>query len=84
MWSRMSPASQSKVKKDPDFENAYLNLDSVRLRGFIRRTQLTHMFGEGDPLTKINIQEQESRYSHLKQEEREYIATFKARFDNQL
>ena len=84
MWSRMSPASQSKVKEDPDFEDAYLNLDCVRLWGFIRRTHLTHIFGDGDPLREINIQEQESRYSNLKQEEREYIATFKARFDNQL
>jgi hypothetical protein len=83
MWSKMSPASQSKVKEDPDYENAYLNLDCVRLWGFIRRTHLTHIFGDGDPLREINIQEQESRYSNLRQDDREFISAFKLRFDNQ-
>ena len=61
MWSRMSPASQSKVKENPDFENAYLHLDCVRLWDFIRRSHLTHIYGEGDPMRELNIQEQENK-----------------------
>ena len=83
MWSRMSPASQSKVKENPDYENPHLNLDCVRLWGFIRRTHPTHVFGEGDPLREINIQEHENRYANLRQEEKEPISIFKSRFDNQ-
>ena len=84
MWSRMSPASQSKVREDPDFEDAYLNLDCVRLWDFIRRSHLTHIYGEGDPMRELNIQEQENKYHDLRQDEREFIAGFKLRFDNQL
>ena len=79
----MSPASQSKVKEDPDFDNAYFHLDCVRLWGFIRRSHLTHIYWDGDPMRELNMQEQENKYSDLRQEDREYISTFKARFDNQ-
>ena len=53
MWERCSPASQSKIREDPDFEDACLALDPVRLWGFIRRTHLTHIFEVGDPMTKV-------------------------------
>ena len=79
----MSPASQSKVKEDPDFDNAYFHLDCVRLWGFIRRSHLTHIYWDGDPMRELNMQEQENKYSDLRQEDREYIPTFKARFDSQ-
>ena len=84
MWARMSPGSQSKVKEEPEFEEAFLNLDCVRLWNFIRRTHLTHVFGDGDQMRVINMQEQEVRYSELKQGDKEFISNFKTRFDNQI
>lgn len=84
MWCKMSAASQSKVREDPQFEDAYLNLDCIRLWDFIRRSHLTHVFGDADPMREVNIQDQEQRYSALRQGEKEYITTFKLRFDNQL
>ena len=38
MWSRMSLASQCKVREEADFDNAHLNLDCVRLYSFSERT----------------------------------------------
>jgi hypothetical protein len=86
MWERCLPASQSIIREDPDFEDACLALDPVRLWGFIRRTHLTHIFGVGDPMTmtEINIQEQVARFASLKQGEREPVVSFKTRFDNQV
>jgi hypothetical protein len=82
IWDKCSPASQSKIREDPDFEDACLALDPVRLWGFIRRTHLTHIFGDGDPMVEVNIQEQLARFASLKQGERAPIASFKTRFDN--
>ena len=84
MWAKMSVASQSKVREDPDFENALLHLDCIRLWNFIRRTHLTHVFGDGDPMAQVNVQDQESRYALLRQGDREYITSFKTRFDHQV
>jgi hypothetical protein len=84
MWCRMSTGSQSTVKEETDYENAFLHLDSVRLWGFIRRTHLTHVFGNGDQMQMVNVQEQEARYAELRQGEREFTSSFKVRFDNQL
>ena len=51
---------------------------------FVLRTHLMHVFGEGDPMRDINVQEQELRYTSLRQGERELTSSFKLRFDNQL
>ena len=58
----MSPASQSKVKEEADFEDAYLHLDCVRLWIFIRRTHLTHILRDGDQMRVVNMQDQEIGY----------------------
>lgn len=79
----MSLASQSRVKEEEDYEEAYLALDCVTLWELIRRTHLTHIFGDGDPMREVNVLEQETRFAALRQGEREYISTFKQRFDNQ-
>ena len=84
MWKLVSSASQSKVREDPDFEDAFLHLDCIRLWDFIRRSHLTHIFGNGDPMREVNIGEQESRYAALKQGDREYLSTFKTRLDSQI
>ena len=63
MWAKMSAASQSKVRQDPQFEDAFLNLDCIRLWDFIRRSHLTHVFGDSDPMREVNIQDQEQKYS---------------------
>jgi hypothetical protein len=84
MWEECSPASQRMIREDPDFDDAALALDPVRLWGFIRRTHLTHIFGVGDPMTEVNIQEQQARFASLRQGNREPVATFKTRFDYQV
>ena len=82
MWSRMSPGSKSKVREEPEFESCRLRLDSVQLWEFIRRSHLTHIYG--DSMRAVNIHEQTLRYNYLRQGEREYIGDFKTRFDNQV
>ena len=84
MWKRMSLASRSKVSEEEGFLAAELNLDAIQLWDFIRRTHLTHIYGAGDPIMGVNIKEQEARYSALRQGDREYIAAYKLRFDNQV
>lgn len=84
MWSKMSAASQSKVREEPEFEAACLRLDSIRLWDFIRRSHLTHIYGEDDSMLVVNIHDQTLRYNSLRQGEREYISEFKTRFDNQV
>ena len=84
MWRRMSPASQSRVREEEDYEQAYLTLDCVLLWALIRKTHLTHIFGDTDPMNDVNMHEQESKYNSLRQGEREFISTFKVRFDEQV
>ena len=84
MWEKMSPASRSRVMEEPGYEDARLTLDCVSLWGFIRETHLTHNFGSGDPMKEVNSLEQEIRYSAMRQGDREFISTFKTRFDNQV
>ena len=83
-WSYMSTESQSKVREDPDFERAYAELDVVKLWKFIRRSHLTHIYGDDDSMSYVNIHDQSVRYNHMRQGDREYIADFKTRFDNQV
>ena len=47
MWAKMSPASQSKVQECEGYEDALLLRDCVLLWEFIRRTHLTHIYGDG-------------------------------------
>jgi hypothetical protein len=56
IWRTMSLASQSRVREQEDFEEAYMTLDSVKLWELIRRTHLTHIFGDGDPIVAIRFQ----------------------------
>jgi hypothetical protein len=84
MWVKMSPASQSRVREEEGFEEIRLTLDCVALWAMIRTTHLTHIFGVGDPMKEVNALEQEIRFSSMRQGEREYISTFKTRFDNQI
>ena len=84
MWKRMSPASQSRVREEEDFEQAFMTLDCVLLWSLIRKTHLTHIFGDSDPMNDVNMHEQENKYNSLRQGEREYISNFKVRFDEQV
>ena len=84
MWSRMSNGSQSKVREEPGFEAARMQLDSVKLWEYIRRSHLTHIYGEDDSMRAVNIHEQTLRYNYLRQGDREIISDFKTRFDNQV
>jgi hypothetical protein len=84
IWRKMSLPSKSRVREEEDFEEAYMKLDSVKLWELIRKTHLTHIFGDGDPMREVNVLEQETRFAALRQGEREYISTFKLQFDNQV
>ena len=84
MWKRMSPASQSRVREEEQYEQAYLSLDCILLWSLIRKTHLTHIFGDSDPMNDVNMHEQENKYNSLRQGEREFISTFKVRFDEQV
>jgi hypothetical protein len=81
---RPSAASLAKIKEEATYDQISLDQDVIGLWGLIRRTHLTHIYGEGDPLMEVNVKEQEIRYANLKQGEREYISMFKTRFDNQV
>ena len=83
LWVKMSAASQSKVREDPEFKTAKESLDCILLCEITRKSHLTHTFGIGDPMRDINVSEQESRYANLKQGDCEYVSTFKQRFDHQ-
>jgi hypothetical protein len=65
----MSLASQSRVREEEEFEEVTLTLDCVRLWELIRRTHLTHIFGDGDPIREVNILKQETRFGALRQRE---------------
>ena len=80
MWKRMSTDSQSRVRE----EDCYRVRPRVVLWTLIRRTHLTHMFGDTDPMKEINQHNQESKYGMMRQGDRELITTFKARFDEQI
>ena len=84
MWMRMSPASQGKVKEEDGYEAACVLKDCVVLWELIRRTHLTHVFGAQDPMVRLNKREQMAKYSALRQGDREYIASFKTRYDAQI
>ena len=84
MWSRMSTGSKSKVREEPGFETFRLTLDSVKLWEYIRRSHLTHVYGEDDSMRAVNIHEQTLRYNYLRQGDREVISEFKTRYDNQV
>ena len=84
MWKRMSPSSQNRVKEEEEYRTAYMTLDCVLLWTLIRKTHLTHMYGDSDPMKEVNRHEQESKYGAMRQGERELINTFKARFDEQV
>ena len=84
MWSKTSTGSKSKVREEPGFEACHLRRDSVQLWEFIRRSHLTHIYGEDDSMRAVNVHEQTLRYNYLRQGEREVIGVFKTRFDNQV
>ena len=84
MCGRNDHISQSKVQESEGYEAALLQRDCVGLWEFVRRTHLSHIYGDGDLMVQVNIQEQETRYAELKQGDREFLSTFKLRFDNQV
>ena len=61
MWEAMSTASQGKVREEENYPAAELARDCVVLWEMIRRTHLTHIYGQDDPMLQLNIREQEMR-----------------------
>ena len=84
MWMRMSSASQGKVKEEEGYAAAASIKDGVVLWDLIRRSHLTHVLGGLDPLIRLNKRDQMARYSALRQGDREFIASFKTRYDAQI
>ena len=52
---KMSEASQSRVREEAAFDEAYQTLDCVQLWAFIRRKHLTLAFGDGDPMAVVTL-----------------------------
>ena len=50
MWKRMSLMSQSRVREEEKHKTAYLTLNCVLLWTLIRKTHLTHIFGDDTTL----------------------------------
>lgn len=80
----MSEASQSKVRQENDFGAERDTLNCVQLWLLIKRAQLTHIYGAGDPMAEVNAVHQETKYSSMRQGDREHISAFKRRFDYQI
>jgi hypothetical protein len=55
-WKRMSLASQRRAREEEEFEEAYLALDCAKPWELIRRTHLTHIYGDEDPMREMNVQ----------------------------
>ena len=66
MWGKMSIASQNKVSEVEGYRLVNINLDSVRLWEFIRRTHLTSIFGGGEIMEDVNRMEQSSNRVSVK------------------
>jgi hypothetical protein len=79
----MSPQSPSKVREEPRIDRVCLELDSIKLWTYIRKSHLTHIFGGDDEMSTANIHDQISWYHNLRQGDKEYISDFKIRFDHQ-
>ena len=80
----MSPSSQNRVKEEEEHRTAYKALDCVLLWTLIRKTHLTHMYDDSDPMKEVNRHEQENKYGAMRQGKRELINTFTTRFDEQV
>jgi hypothetical protein len=80
----LSPESLAKLKEEPDWDETYLALDTIKLWQYIRRSHLTHIYANDDEMSTLNIHDQSFRYNSLRQGDRELISTFKTRFDNQV
>ena len=61
-----------------------MTLDCVLLWALIRKTHLTHIYGDTDPMNDVNMHDQENKYNPLKQGEHEFISNFKIRFNEQV
>jgi hypothetical protein len=83
-WVRMSAQSQAKVRENAGFERACLDLNSLWLWTAIRKSHLTHIFGDEEEMTFANIHDQSVRYNNMRQGDKEYISDFKIRFDHQV
>jgi hypothetical protein len=78
-WVRMSPQSQSKVGDQFGLVRACPELDSIKLWTHVRKSHLTHIFGEEEEMSVANIQDQTMRYHYVRQGDKEYISDFKIR-----
>lgn len=80
----MSLASLAKVKEFPEYAEAKKSRDVIKLWEFIRKSHLTHVYGEGDGMRAANINDQKLKFNNMRQGDREPTSAFKARYDNQI
>ena len=76
----MSPASQSKVREQAEFEVADVSKDCVMLWTMIKSTHLTNINGAQAPMVRLHKRDQMARYNPPRQGDREYVASFKIRY----
>jgi hypothetical protein len=80
--SHMSSASLAKVWEFSGYEDAKASRDVIKLWRFIRRSHLTHVYGQSDNLRAVNINDQLIKFGNLRQCQQEPISDFKSRYDN--
>jgi hypothetical protein len=57
----LSPESLAKLKEEPDWDETYLALDTIKLWRYIRRSHLTHTYANDDEMSTLNIHDQSLR-----------------------
>jgi hypothetical protein len=80
----MSSASLAKVSEFSGYEDAKASRDVIKLWRFIRRSHLTHVYGQSDNLSAVNNNDQLIRFENLRQGQHEPISDFKTQYDNQV
>jgi hypothetical protein len=63
----MSSASLAKVSEFSGYEDAKASRDVIKLWRFIRRSHLTHVYGQSDNLSAVNNNDQLIRFENLRQ-----------------
>jgi hypothetical protein len=74
-----SQISSAKVREFPGYEYAKASRDFIKLWRFIRRSHLTHVYGQSDHLRAVNINDQLIRFGNLRQGQHEPISDFKTK-----
>jgi hypothetical protein len=69
-------ASLAKFREFAGYEEAKTSRDVIKLWGFIRRSHLTHVYGQSDNMRAVNINHQVIRFRNMRHGDLEAISDF--------